>query len=729
MGDKKDAAIERYVGGIAGVAVVAIASAVFLLARDTAIGGPLALAPIDILIGVGIAIGLGVLHRFPFTFHWREHRLVISLDEAGILIALLLTPAPMVTLAVVYATTFMQWWSGPAQRIKKVFNIVQYASAAALSTSLFLILTLLGVPNILAAALSSLAFGTTANLLLAGVFARLSGESTLRVYRERFLAQGLNSSLISIAGGLTLISLWNLHPLATLSIVPFAFLVRGYWRLNAAADRELGVHRQLANAVHDLVGTKSVPAVAERLVSECEHLLDAGRVELTIQMGTAHSLGRNFGSGPQNKSEPIRQTLPQRAGGALGEIAAWPRQGKEPFGDQERALLRTIAGQAASALENARAIEEADSARGRLDTYLSTAQDAVLLVDPEGMIRYLNPAATRLLGVEGQDRRFAATDFFEDPRLLTAPETAQLVEAEGHTIDYLRTFLVEAHLGPVHELGRRTGTLMVVRDVSERKQLEDEMRRQREALAQSEKLSTLGTLVAGVAHEINNPLTFMRGNLQLTRDAVKTRLQRDDLTDAERSFANDIAEEVQVALEGVDRIREISTSLKNVAKRGTVDRKAEDLNLVVHEVFQVVRTGVPRNVNLELDLAEALPAVMARASEMHQVLLNLLKNAVEALGEREESLVRVRSWSENGRVFVQVSDNGPGIPPDVQKNMFQTFFTTKPQGTGLGLSISRGIAQSHGGELSLASEVGVGTSFTLELPAAAEGMVARARDD
>lgn len=727
MGDEKDGPIERYVASLAGVAVIALASAVFLLARDTALGGPLAITTIDIAVGAGIAVAFGILHRFPFTFHWREHRLVISLDEAGILLALLLTPAPMVTLSIVYATVFMQWWSGPAQPIKKIFNVAQYASAAGITTSAFLLLTLSGVPTILSAGLASLAFGTTANFLLAGVFSRLSGESVFRVYRERFLAQGLNSSLISIAGGLTIIALWHLHPLATLSIVPFAFLVRGYWRLNAAADRELGVHRQLANAMHDLVGTKSVPAVAERLVSECEHLLDAGRVEFTIQIGEPYHLGRNFGSGPQNKVEPLRETLPQRAGGALGQIAAWPRQGKEAFGDQERALLRTIAGQAASAIENARAIQEADSARGRLDTYLSTAQDAVLLVDTEGLIRYLNPAATRLLGVEGQDRRFFANDFFDDPRLLASPDAASLVEAEGHTVDYLRTFLVEAHLGPVLEQGRRTGTIMVVRDVTERKQLEDEMRRQREALAHSEKLSTLGTLVAGVAHEINNPLTFMRGNLQLTRDAVKTRLERNDLTEAERLFASDIAEEVQVALEGVDRIREISTSLKNVAKRGPAERKAEDLNLVVHEVAQVVRTGLPRSVKLELELAQQLPTVMARASEMHQVLLNLIKNAVEALGDREDALVRVRSWSEDGRAFVQVSDNGPGIPPEIQKHMFQTFFTTKPQGTGLGLSISRGIAQSHGGELTLASEVGVGTSFTLELPAARENEAVQER--
>jgi len=225
-------------------------------------------------------------------------------------------------------------------------------------------------------------------------------------------------------------------------------------------------------------------------------------------------------------------------------------------------------------------------------------------------------------------------------------------------------------------------------------------------------------MVAGVAHEINNPLTYMRSNLQLAKMMVEEQLAREGLADADRQFATDMQDQMTVALEGVDRITKIASSLKNVARRGTGDMRPEDINHVVSEVVAVVRTGVPRSVRIELDLAPGLPPVLARTSEIHQVLLNLIKNGVEALEGRHDGYVRVRTWAHAGNVHLQVSDNGCGIPPDVQQKMFTAFFTTKEKGTGLGLNLSRGIIQAHGGEMMLASEVGVGTTFDIRLPAA-----------
>lgn len=664
------------------------------------------------------------LQRNPFTFYWREHRLVVSLDETVVLVGLLILPAPLMVLGMAAGVLGLQLWRGPAARIKRAFNVVQYTLAAEISAATFLLATMAGAPPLGAAALAAFVFGVSVNLLLAGVFGFLSNVSPWGVFRERFLGQGSITGAVGISGGVLVVALWRLHPLATLTALPIAYLMRRYMTLHATADRELDVHRRLANTTHDLVGSASVAAVAERVLSECESLLDAGRATIVVEAPESQlRLSRDYGSGPQRTVQPLSEPLPAHGGGALGRLEVLPRQGKAPFGDQERELLRTIAGQAASAIENARAIAAADSARQKLDTYLATAPDAVLLVSFDGTIQYMNPAAWQLFVPDGDAAGLRATDLFDDPRLSmergSLPDEPMLIEASAHARGSAERFLIEAHVGPVPEGGRVAGLLMVVRDVTERKRLEDESRKQREALAQSEKLSALGTLVAGVAHEINNPLTYMRGNLQLTAESVELRMQEADVSAAERQLLDEVAEGVKVSLEGVDRIREIATSLKNVAKKGTGKPQESDLNGIINEVLLVVKPAIPNMVRLELDLAPALTPIHVKTSEIHQILLNLVKNSVEALEGREDGLVRVRSWETEDAVHVEVADNGCGIPAEVQRSLFSPFFTTKENGTGLGLSISRGIAQAHGGALELASEVGEGTSFTLTLPKSA----------
>jgi two-component system NtrC family sensor kinase len=235
-----------------------------------------------------------------------------------------------------------------------------------------------------------------------------------------------------------------------------------------------------------------------------------------------------------------------------------------------------------------------------------------------------------------------------------------------------------------------------------------------ETIARQEKLSALGTLVAGVAHEINNPVTYMRGALELARmdldevDAHVAPDKRGALAHARVSLGR--------LAEGVDRVQRITHALKAVARQGNGERAPEDVRLIVEDVAQVVRIGLPKNVALDLQLPAALPNVRANASEMHQVVLNLVKNAAEALGERG-GLVTIRLWTQDAGVYVEVADDGPGIPLDVQRRLFEPFFTTKREGTGLGLSLSKGIVEAHGGDMRLDSAAGAGTRFTIRLPA------------
>lgn len=254
-------------------------------------------------------------------------------------------------------------------------------------------------------------------------------------------------------------------------------------------------------------------------------------------------------------------------------------------------------------------------------------------------------------------------------------------------------------------LPRDTATMhaIAIRDITERKKFEETLRR-------NERLGALGTLVAGVAHEINNPLTYIKGNVELMQ------LDAQDIaasTPAARAPAETLVRRATVALEGLDRIVEITKSLRRVARAPGRVRAAEDVNRLVANVAQVASGRIPPGVALDLDL-KATRLVVVNGSEIVQVVLNLLFNAAEAVGAQGK--IVLRTYDEGGWVVLEVVDDGPGIPPEHAGSLFIPFFTTKPQGTGLGLPVSQSIAKDHGGDLTFSSTVGEGTTFRLTLP-------------
>ncbi|HEX2021231.1 MAG TPA: ATP-binding protein [Candidatus Thermoplasmatota archaeon] len=257
------------------------------------------------------------------------------------------------------------------------------------------------------------------------------------------------------------------------------------------------------------------------------------------------------------------------------------------------------------------------------------------------------------------------------------------------------------------------GRRMVVsgmRDITERVKTE-------EALRRSERLSALGTLIAGVAHEINNPLTYVRANVELmqmlTADILST------APEETRERAEEMLAQSRTALHGIDHIARITQSLKQVARAPAPTRAREDVTRLAACVIDIARPRVLPRVELESRLRSTRP-VLANGSEIAQVILNLLLNAADATAE-EGSRIVVETWDQGDRVMLSVTDDGPGVPPERRVMLFTPFFTTKPQGTGLGLSVSQAIAQDHGGELTLAPGRGPGASFVLSLPAAGGG--------
>lgn len=247
----------------------------------------------------------------------------------------------------------------------------------------------------------------------------------------------------------------------------------------------------------------------------------------------------------------------------------------------------------------------------------------------------------------------------------------------------------------------------LVRDVSERKKLDDQAKDVYHQLLQAEKLASLGQTISGVAHELNNPLAAI-------------------LTWAERMSGTPTAETTAKGVEAIltqaERAARIVRNLLTFARKRHTTRAMVDLNHVVRETL-ALRSYDQRvsNVMIVEALAAGLPQVFADPHQVQQVLLNLVINAEQAmLGANGRGTLVVRTWHEPDRdaVVLEVNDDGPGVPDDVRPKIFDPFFTTKEvgKGTGLGLTVAYAIVQEHGGRLRLESQPGQGASFFMELP-------------
>ena len=229
-----------------------------------------------------------------------------------------------------------------------------------------------------------------------------------------------------------------------------------------------------------------------------------------------------------------------------------------------------------------------------------------------------------------------------------------------------------------------------------------------EQLIQSEKLSAVGQFVAGVAHELNNPLTAVIGFSELLQTAqvdVKTKGHLERIA------------------KSAHRCHKIVHSLLSFARQETPERKLVDLSTVLEEVLEIMAYDLrTSNVTVVTEFAPELPKIMADPHQLQQVFVNILGNARQAIEPfQREGRIVIRTRSSDGWVTIEFQDNGPGIKPQHLARIFDPFFTTKPagKGTGLGLSLSYGLIQEHGGRISAQSEPGHGATFLIELPVAA----------
>ncbi|MAR90696.1 MAG: ATP-binding protein [Pseudomonadota bacterium] len=274
------------------------------------------------------------------------------------------------------------------------------------------------------------------------------------------------------------------------------------------------------------------------------------------------------------------------------------------------------------------------------------------------------------------------------------------------------------------------------------KQAHEQLKSAQSQLVQSEKMASIGQLAAGVAHEINNPVGFVISNIDTLQDYLAGILEvcagyeqylAVNTTEAPEASAvrqqiaaikrkhdlafilDDIEQVVRDSSEGLNRVKDIVLSLKNFARADQGELQPVSVDEIINDALKMIHNELKYHVQLETDL-QAPSALLCNAAQLSQVVVNLVINASQAIAER--GTIRVETRETESRTQIRIADTGCGIPAEQLSRIFDPFFTTKPVdvGTGLGLSISHGIIEQHGGSISVSSEVGQGTVFSISLP-------------
>lgn len=348
-----------------------------------------------------------------------------------------------------------------------------------------------------------------------------------------------------------------------------------------------------------------------------------------------------------------------------------------------------------------------EAAVARLAAIVESSEDAIVSQTLDGVILTWNAGAERIYGyaaaeVVGRSIAFLIPAELPDDlgRILEAVQRGE--RTEHHETVRVRKggqrIQVSLTISPIRDgEGRVTGVSNIARDVTDRLTLERAARR-------AETLAALGTLSAGIAHEINNPIGILSSRLEL----METRPR----------LPPELREDLRMLRRNVERVSRIVRSLLSMARQSPVEWRPVDLNAVVEESLMLVGQQLGRDrIQVVTRLDASRPTIRGQPHALQQVLMNLLVNARDAMPEG--GTVRIETSAVTGQeegVRLIVADTGPGIPEDVLPRISEPFYTTKAAGTGLGLPLSYSIIREHGGRIEVASSAGRGTTFIITLP-------------
>jgi PAS domain S-box-containing protein len=384
------------------------------------------------------------------------------------------------------------------------------------------------------------------------------------------------------------------------------------------------------------------------------------------------------------------------------------------------ALLSAVAGQIATALENARLYrqlhvkaQELDRMRAFNENILESLDDGLLVLDLNDRIVRWNSALEQLYGVSRDEAAGRPFEEVFDPLFVEAIRTARRDTPSGATLSRMplagraardgQTLIVNAAVVPLRALDSAAatiaGSIVILEDVTARVQLEEQ-------LQISEKMASIGLLAAGVAHEVNTPLTGISSFTQMLLEGA-------DPADPKTRLLEKIERQTFRAAKIVNGL----LNLSRPAAAAVSERAPVDLNTVIAEVLALLEHQFAQhNVKVRRELCDDPVMVLGLEHKLQQVFLNLFLNARDAMPKG--GWLSISTRAEDGRVVACVSDTGSGIPNEYLSRIYDPFFTTKTlgQGTGLGLSITYGIVREHEGSIDCESGVGHGTSFILSFP-------------
>ncbi len=387
-----------------------------------------------------------------------------------------------------------------------------------------------------------------------------------------------------------------------------------------------------------------------------------------------------------------------------GEVIGLLRVGSanaDAFDGAAGRLFYTVANQVSLALERVAAQRSAE--RAHLASLAESLSDGIVLVDANLRVTSLNSAAhDHLQSLAGarpaEGATLTGTALGElTQQALSSGAATPLSELSTTPDAAARRYLV-AMAAPLAGSPEGSAAVVILRDVTEERLMQ-------ERLLQSEKMVSVGQLVSGVAHELNNPLTGIMGfaQLLLARD-----LDERTLRDMETIYTE------------AERASKIVQNLLSFARRKKADKEIADTNALLERVLELRNYDLRvKNIEVELDLDPNLPETMVDADQIQQVFLNIIINAEQAILTSDgQGTLTVRSRRRGDVIRLSFQDDGPGMPPETLRRIFDPFYTTKEvgEGTGLGLTISYGIIDEHGGRIWAESEPGRGTTFVIELP-------------
>jgi PAS domain S-box-containing protein len=344
--------------------------------------------------------------------------------------------------------------------------------------------------------------------------------------------------------------------------------------------------------------------------------------------------------------------------------------------------------------------------RGFLETLFNTIQEGIIVTDADGRITYLNAAAGQLLGIDPEravgeplSRYFRDLDW----QKIWSADRDEWHKVFTHELEvfYPQQRFISFYIVPVADEQNSvvTGMAIILRDVTETRQ-------RAESAIESEKLSAITLLAAGVAHEIGNPLNSLNIHLQL----MERELRKLPTAQGER-----LREDLRVARDEIARLDQIINQFLRAIRPSQPDLQPTTVNDVIAETLALMEREIgDRDILVEQELGKGLPRILLDHAQLKQAFYNIIKNALQAM--RSGGILRIRTEADDMHIIISFIDSGHGIASEQIGQLFEPYFTTRQNGTGLGLMIVQRIVREHGGTIEVESDKDRGTTFRVKLP-------------